>query len=144
MFIGEYKHTIDAKKRLSLPVKFRKEVGKNMVITRGFDNCLYVYPTIEWKKVADKLRALSMGQSDTRGFTRFMLSGALDVTLDSLGRILVPDFLREFAQLKSKVVVVGINDHIEIWNDRAWDQYKKRIEKQADVLAEKLGEIGAI
>ena len=144
MLIGEYKHSIDSKKRLSLPAKFRKEIGKNMVITRGFDNCLYVYPVTEWKKVADKLRNLSMGQATTRGFTRFMLSGAIDVSFDSLGRILVPDFLKEFAGLKSKVTVVGINDHIEIWNDKAWDQYKKRIEKQADVLAEKLGEIGAI
>lgn len=144
MLIGEYRHTIDAKKRLSLPVKFRKELGKQMVVTRGFDNCLYVYPRNEWKKVAEKLSSLSMGQRDTRGFTRFMLSGAIDVSVDSLGRILIPDFLKEFAGLKNKVVLVGINDHVEIWSEKSWNEYKKRIETQADVLAEKLGEIGAI
>ncbi|MEX0933806.1 MAG: division/cell wall cluster transcriptional repressor MraZ [Candidatus Paceibacterota bacterium] len=144
MLIGEYRHSIDAKKRLSLPVKFRKEFGKNIVITRGFDNCLYVYSKKEWEKVAEKLSALSMGQKDTRGFTRFMLSGALDASIDSLGRILVPDFLKEFAGLKSKVVLVGVGGHVEIWGEKAWNDYKKHIETQADTLAEKLGEIGAI
>lgn len=144
MLIGEYRHTIDVKKRLSFPAKFRKEIGKKMVITRGLDNCLYIYSPKEWNKVSEKLSHLSMGQSDTRGFTRFMLSGALEVGLDSLGRILVPDFLKDFAHLKSKVVLVGINDHVEIWDEKAWDTYKKRIEKQADILAEKLGEIGVI
>jgi MraZ protein len=144
MLIGEYRHTIDTKKRLSLPAKFRKLMGKNMVITRGFDNCLSIYPLLEWKNVANKLRDLSMGQADTRGFTRFMLSGAVDVSVDSLGRVLIPDFLKEFAQLQTKVVLIGINDHIEVWSEKAWDTYKKRIEEQADVLAEKLGEIGVI
>lgn len=144
MIIGEYRHTIDTKKRLSLPAKFRKEVGKRMVITRGFDNCLYIYPLKEWQGVAEKLRTLSMGQADTRGFTRFMLSGAVDVTLDALGRVLIPDFLKEFGGLTSKVVVVGVGDHVEVWDEKAWASYKKRIEKQADIMAEKLGDIGVI
>jgi len=144
MLIGEYRHTIDPKKRLSLPAKIRTELGKHVVITHGLDNCLSVYPTKEWNKVAEKLRGLSMGQADTRGFNRFMLSGAALVDIDSLGRILIPDFLKEFGKLGTKVVLIGVNDHLEIWDEEAWDTYKQRIEKQADQLAEKLGEIGII
>jgi len=144
MLIGEYRHVLDSKKRLSLPSKFRKALGKKIVVTHGLDNCLFLYPLKEWERVAGKLRELSMGQADTRGFNRFMLAGAIDVEIDSMGRILVPDFLKEFANLKQKVVLIGVNDRLELWNDKAWDIYKKRIEKQADALAEKLGEIGAI
>jgi len=144
MLIGEYRHTIDPKKRISLPAKIRKELGKNVVITHGLDNCLSVYPMSEWEKVSLKLRGLSMGQADTRGFNRFMLSGAALVEIDSLGRILIPDFLREFGKLRNRVVLIGVNDHLEVWDEKIWSAYKKRIEKQADQLAEKLGEIGAI
>jgi len=144
MLIGEYTHALDAKKRLSLPAKFRKEVGKKVVVTHGLDNCLFVYPIKQWEKVVEKLTQLPMGASDMRGFSRFMLAGAVETGVDSIGRILVPDFLKEFANLKSKVAVIGVNDRIEIWDEKAWNAYKGRIEKQADTLAEKLGEIGAI
>ena len=144
MLIGEYRHVLDSKKRLSLPSKFRKALGKRIVVTHGLDSCLFLYPLKGWVRVAEKLRELSMGQADTRGFNRFMLAGAIDVEIDSMGRILIPDFLKEFANLKQKVVLIGVNDRLELWNDEAWDIYKKRIEKQADALAEKLGEIGAI
>jgi MraZ protein len=144
MLIGEYTHTLDDKKRLSLPAKFRKELGKQVVITRGLDNCLFVYSPEAWQRVSEKLAELPMGQADTRGISRFMLSGAVDSDVDSAGRILIPDYLKEFAGLKSKVVLAGINDRVEIWNEKAWQEYKKRIEKQADALAEKLGEYGAL
>src|SRR3989344_6370578 len=121
MLIGEYRHTIDPKKRISLPAKIRKELGKNVVITHGLDNCLSVYPMSEWEKVSLKLRGLSMGQADTRGFNRFMLSGAALVEIDSLGRILIPDFLREFGKLRNRVVLIGVNDHLEIWDEKMWD-----------------------
>ncbi len=144
MLIGEYKHSIDSKKRLSLPARFRKEVGKEVVITHGLDNCLFVYPVKEWSKVTEKLSTLSMGQADTRGFNRFMLAGAMLSDIDSIGRILVPDYLKEFAELKEKVVVIGVHTHIEIWDEDKWTKYKGQIEKQADALAQKLGEIGVI
>lgn len=144
MLIGEYIHTIDLKKRLSLPSKFRKELGKKVVITRGLDNCLFVYSINEWKKISEKLAELSIGQSDTRGFNRFILSGAVEAVIDSLGRILVPDFLRDFASLKDKVVFAGVQTRVEIWNEKEWKQYKKKIEQQADSMAEKLGEIGIV
>jgi len=144
MLIGEYTHTVDAKKRLSLPSKFRKELGKKVVLTRGLDNCIFVYPIDAWKNISDKLAALSIGQSHSRGFNRFMLAGAIEADVDTAGRVLIPDFLKDFAQLKNKVVLTGIHNRVEIWNEKLWNEYKKRIEKEADVLAEKLGDIGMI
>ena len=144
MLIGEYTHSIDAKKRVSLPAKFRKEIGKNIVITHGLDNCLFVYTLKQWEKVALQLTELSIGQADQRGFNRFMLAGAVEIDVDSLGRILIPEFLKEFASLDSKVVFIGVHGRVEIWNDEAWSKYKKQIQKNADSMAEKLGEIGVI
>lgn len=142
MLIGEYKHSLDPKKRVSIPSKFRKEIGETAVITRGLDQCLFVYSMEEWKKVAEKLSELPTGQSDTRNFVRMMLAGAVDVELDALGRVLIPDYLKEFAGLKSKVVIAGVYKRLEIWNEENWENYKQRIEKQTDLLAEKLGELG--
>ncbi len=144
MLIGEYIHTLDPKKRISMPAKFRKEIGKKVVVTRGLDNCLFVYSLEQWRKVALKLSELSIGASDTRGFNRFMLAGAVETDVDSLGRILVTDFLKDFAGLKSKVAVIGVANHIEIWDEKIWKSYRGKIEKQADVLAEKLSEIGVL
>ncbi len=145
MLIGEYTHNIDAKKRLSLPSKWRKELGKKLVVTRGLDNCLFVYPLKEWEKITLKIGQLPLGQADTRGFNRFFLSGAVEVEVDSVGRILVPDFLKVFAKLQEgKVVLAGIHDRIEIWEEKHWTEYKRNIEEQADALAEKLGEIGIL
>ncbi|MFH1979404.1 MAG: division/cell wall cluster transcriptional repressor MraZ [Patescibacteria group bacterium] len=142
MLIGEFTHNIDVKKRVAIPAKFRKELGKKAVITRGFDNCLVVYPIKEWDKVAEKLSSLPMGQADNRNFARMFLAGAVDVSLDSLGRILIPDYLKKFAGLKDKVTVTGVYKKLEIWDETAWEKYKEKIEKQTDVLAEKLGEVG--
>ncbi|HYC82932.1 MAG TPA: division/cell wall cluster transcriptional repressor MraZ [Candidatus Paceibacterota bacterium] len=142
MLIGEYRHTIDDKRRVAIPAGFRKEIGKKVVVTRGLDNCLFVYPLAMWQKVADRLSGLSMGQADTRSFSRFMLAGAIETEVDSMGRILVPDFLKDFASLKQKVVIAGIHDRLEIWDEARWKEHTERIEKQADVLAQKLGEIG--
>src|SRR3989338_1579176 len=144
MLICEYTHSIDPKKRVSLPAKFRKEVGKKVIMTHGLDNCLSIYTLKEWEKIAEKLGNLSMGQADQRSFNRFMLAGAVETDVDSVGRILVPDFLRDFAKLKNKVVLTGVHNHIEICDEKAWRTYKSKIENQADVLAEKLGEIGVI
>lgn len=144
MLIGEFTHTLDIKKRLSLPSKFRKQFGKKVVVTKGLDNCLFVYSLKEWGKISEHLGKLSIGQSDTRGFNRFMLAGAVEIEVDSVGRILIPDFLKDFAQLSNKVVLAGIHNRVELWNEKAWSLYKKRIEKQADQLAEKLGELGVL
>jgi MraZ protein len=144
MLIGEYKHTLDPKKRLSLPSKWRKELGSTLIVTRGLDNCLFVYPQAEWEKITDKIGQLPLGSADTRSFNRFFLSGAVEVEVDSVGRILVPDFLKDFAKLESKVVLAGIHDRVEIWDDNRWTEYVAKIEMQADSLAEKLSDIGVL
>ncbi len=142
MLIGEFKHTLDSKKRIALPAKFRKELGSKVVLTHGLDNCLFVYPMKMWTKVAEKLASLSMGAADTRGFNRFMLAGAIETDVDSIGRILVPDFLKSYAGLQESVVITGVHDRVELWDEKSWVSYKARIESKADALAEKLGEIG--
>ena len=144
MLIGEYKHTLDPKKRLSLPSKWRKELGRTLVVTRGLDNCLFVYPLKEWQKITDKIGELPLGQADTRSFNRFFLSGATEVEVDSVGRILVPDFLKDIAALSGTVVLAGIHSRVEIWDEKKWEEYKRSIEEQADQLAEKLGQIGVL
>jgi MraZ protein len=144
MLIGEYEHTLDPKKRLSLPSKWRKELGKTLVVTRGLDTCLFVYPRGEWQKITARIGQLPLGQADTRSFNRFFLSGAVEVEVDSVGRILVPDFLKDFAMLKTTVILAGIHNRIEIWDEKKWNDYKRVIESQADALAEKLGSIGVL
>src|SRR5690606_35295745 len=104
----------------------------------------FMYSQKEWKSIAEQLGKLGMGQQSTRGFARFMLAGAAEVDVDSAGRILIPDFLRTFSGLKSKAVFAGVQTRVEIWDERQWDAYTRRIEKEADVLAEQLGNIGAI
>lgn len=144
MLVGQFTHTVDDKKRLSLPSKFRKELGKKIVITRGLDQCLFVYSIGEWERFSGQLAQLSMGQSESRAFNRFLLGGAVEVDVDASGRILIPDFLKDFADLKSKVIVTGVYNRVEIWNEKAWKAYTTQVEKQADSLAQKIGEIGMI
>ena len=143
MYIGEYEHTLDEKKRVSLPKSFRARLGKKVVMTRGLDNCLFIFGNDDWEKVAAKLQTLSFAQSDTRGFSRFILSGASEVEVDGAGRILIPDHQKEFAGLKRDIVFTGVSDRVEVWDSAKWKEYKARIEKRADALAEKMGEIGA-
>jgi len=142
MLIGEYKHTIDSKKRLAIPSKFRKELGSRVVVTRGLDNCLFVFPLSHWSKLVKKLSELPIGQKDTRGFTRLMLAGASEITLDKLGRILVPDYLKKYADLKKNVIIAGLYNRLEIWSESKWDLFKQNNEKEVDNIAERLGELG--
>ena len=142
MLLGQHRHTLDPKKRLAIPAKFRKEMGKKVVLTHGLDNCLFVYPMKQWEKIAEKLASLPLGQADTRGFNRFMLAGAVETDVDSLGRILIPDFLKEFAGLLEEVVVTGVHTRLELWDSVRWAEYSARVGSRADALAEKLGELG--
>ncbi|MFA6430050.1 MAG: division/cell wall cluster transcriptional repressor MraZ [Candidatus Paceibacterota bacterium] len=144
MLIGEYIHTLDEKKRVSLPVKFRKEMGKKIIITAGLDNCLWLFTIAQWKKISEKLSEFSMLQADNRSFNRYMFGSATEVEVDTIGRILLPEFLVSRAGLKNKVALVGVQDRAEIWNEEKWKEYKNVVEKEADQLAEKLGQAGAI
>jgi len=142
MLIGEYKHTIDNKKRLAIPSKLRREIGTKMVITRGLDNCLFVFPLNQWNKLVEKLSQLPLGQKDSRGFVRLMLAGASEVEIDKLGRILIPDYLKSYGGLKKNVVIVGVYNRLEIWDEAKWKLFSKTTEKEVDNMAERLGELG--
>jgi len=142
MFIGEYSHSVDPKKRLALPSKFRKELGKTVVVTRGLDKCLFVYPMSAWKELAQKLGTMPIGEAHTRSFVRLMLAGATDTTMDSQGRVLVPDYLKEYAGLDRDVIVAGLFNRLEIWDTEKWQTYKQDAEKNTDQIAEELGKLG--
>ena len=144
MLIGEYLHTLDGKKRISLPSKFRKEIGRRVVVTRGLDTCLFMFSLKAWEKIAEKVSNLPVGQADTRGMSRFLLAGAIETEVDGAGRILIPEYLKEFADLKSRVVLAGVSDRVEIWNEKTWEEYKRRIEKGADQMAQTLGDLGIL
>ena len=144
VLIGEYKHNLDPKKRLAIPSKFRKELGDGAVLTKGLDGCLFIFPSKNWAPFAEMLGGLSIGKQDTRSFARLFLSGAVEVEFDSLGRILIPDNLKEFASLNKEVVIAGLFNRLEIWNEARWDKYKNDLEKNSDKIAEKLGELGLI
>jgi MraZ protein len=144
MLIGEYIHTLDDKKRISLPVKFRKEMGKKIVVTPGLDGCLFVFTLSQWKNISGKLSESSMLQADNRNFNRFMFGGAVEAEVDAIGRMLLPDFLIKRANLSNKVAVVGVEDRVEIWNEEAWKKFREKVEGEADQLAEKLGQAGAL
>lgn len=144
MLIGEYIHTLDEKNRLSLPSKFRKEMGKNLVVTPGLDNCLFVFTSKEWEVIARRLAENSMLQADNRSFNRYMFGGAQEVDVDSSGRILIPDFLKNRANLSSKIALIGVQNRIELWDEKIWNSYKEVVKGQADQLAEKLGGVGML
>jgi MraZ protein len=142
MFIGEYHHNIDDKGRLAIPKKFRKNLSKGAVITRGLDTALFLFPKEEWDKLAQKLAGLPLGQSNSRAFARLMLAGAMDVEMDKQGRVVVPEYLRRYATLSKAVVVAGLYTRLELWDEKKWENYKKKVEGDAETVAEQLGELG--
>jgi len=142
MFIGEFSHNLDSKGRMAIPAKFRQKLTGGAIITRGLDHCLFVFTNKDWEILAQKLIALPLAQANSRAFSRLMLAGATDVELDKQGRILIPDYLREYAGLKKQAIVAGLYNRIEIWDSEAWKQYKTKTESQSDEIAEKLSELG--
>ena len=142
MFIGEYKHSVDEKGRLAIPVKFRAALKKGAVVTRGLDTSLFLFPQEEWDKLAEKLASLPLGTSNSRAFARLMLAGAMDVKLDKQGRVVLPEYLRKYASLKKTIVLAGLYNRLELWDKDKWEAYKKGVEKDAEKIAEKLGELG--
>ena len=142
MFIGEYKYSIDEKKRLAVPVKFRRLLGKKAVITRGLDKSLILYPAKEWGNLAKKISKLPLAQADARNFSRLMLGGAMEVTIDGLGRILIPDYLKDYASLKKKVIFIGLYDRVEVWDELEFQKNRKRTEMAAGDIAERFKDLG--
>lgn len=142
MFIGEYSHNLDDKGRLAIPVKFRRELAKGAVVTRGLDNCLFLYTKKEWEKLAEKLATLPISQSNSRAFSRLMLAGAMDVEVDKQGRVVLPEYLRTFAGLKKNTVIAGLYNRVEIWEESKWAVYKQQTETNSNEIAEKMAELG--
>jgi MraZ protein len=142
MFIGEYKYTVDDKKRLAIPGKFRAGLGNKAVVTRGLDRSLFLYPKKEWQALAEKLSSLPFSQSDARGLARIMLAGAMEVDIDKAGRILIPDYLKEYAELGKEAIVIGLYNRVEIWSKKLWGEYTKKTEKEVGDIAERLKELG--
>jgi len=142
VFIGEYSHNLDQKGRLAVPKKFRTDLSKGAVVTRGLDNCLFLYTKTEWKKLADKLATLPFSQAKARAFARLMLAGAMDVGVDKQGRIMLPEYLRSFAGLKKNVVVAGLYNRLELWDQKNWEAYKTKSEKDSENIAEDMFELG--
>jgi len=142
MFIGEYTYSLDEKKRLGLPVRFRGLLGKKAIITRGIDQCLFIFSTKEWQSLAKKISKLPLSQSDARGFSRLMLGGAMEVSIDNMGRILIPDYLKKYASLNKKTILVGVLNRIEVWDEDVWEKYKGVTEKEGENIAERLKELG--
>jgi MraZ protein len=144
MLIGQHVHTLDTKKRVSLPAKFRKEMGNTVVVARGWDKCVSVYSVKQWKETVVKFTALSEGQAESRALNRYILGTATETDVDSAGRILIPDTLKDFAGLKEKVVVAGLESHLELWDEDAWNAYQAKAETEAERIAERLASEGAL
>lgn len=139
--MGEYQHTIDDKNRLIIPARFREGLGEKFVMTKGLDNCLFIYPRDEWEKLEQKLKALPFTKADARAFVRFFFSGATECDLDKQGRVLVPQVLREHAKLVKDVVVIGVSTRVEVWSKEVWEKYSEEAQKDYEALAENLTDL---
>ncbi len=142
MFIGEYSHTIDDKGRLAVPKKFRSLLENGAVVTRGLDHCLFLYTRNEWEKLAEKLSSLPFAQANTRAFARLMLAGAMDVEVDKQGRIILPEYLRLYSNIKKDVIVAGLYNRLELWDAEEWKRYTKKTEEESNEIAEQMGMVG--
>ena len=138
MFIGEYHHTIDEKGRIIIPSKFRQELGYNFIVTRGIENCLFIYSMENWAKITDKLNSLPFTHKDARTFNRFFMSGATDVELDKQGRINLPSPLISFANLEKDCVIIGTGDRLEVWSEKSWEQFFQSTKDSMSDIAENL------
>lgn len=141
MFMGEYEHTIDSKNRIIVPAKFREELGDSFIITKGLDNCLFVYPMEEWKIIEKKIRSLPFNRADARAFSRFFFSGASEVEMDKQGRVLIPSNLRKYASLEKEVVIIGVSSRVEIWSKEVWEDYNESTGAEFENIAEKLDDL---
>ncbi|AJY76358.1 division/cell wall cluster transcriptional repressor MraZ [Paenibacillus beijingensis] len=138
MFLGEHQHSIDDKGRLTIPSKFRDSLGTQFIVTRGLDNCLFVYPMKEWAVLEQKLRSLPLMKSDARAFTRFFFSGATECELDKQGRVNLPKHLLDYAKLDKDCMVLGVSSRVEIWSKAVWEGYYAQSEESFGEIAEKL------
>jgi MraZ protein len=144
MLIGKYTHDLDPKKRLTLPSKWRQDLGKKVVVTNGLDSSLFIFSVKEWEQVAQKLSQSGFGNKDTRDFNRFILGNAFETDVDAAGRIVIPDTLKDFAKLSGKVVLAGMHSRVELWDETAWNTFTTKVSGEADILAAKLSDLGIL
>jgi MraZ protein len=142
MFMGEFQHSLDDKGRLIVPAKFREDLGEKFIVTRGLDNCLFVYPRTQWKILEDKIKELPTSHADTRAFVRLFFSGAVEAELDKQGRIVIPQHLREHARIERDVYVIGVSTKVEIWSREAWEKYSSQAQQSYENIAETIVSIG--
>jgi len=142
MFLGQYEHTIDEKNRLTLPSRFRAELEGGVVVTRGIDHCLWIFPEKKWGELASKIDSLPLTQKDSRAFSRLMFSGAVDAVPDRQGRVRIPDYLLRYAGIDGDVVVVGLNSKIEVWSRERWSVQEAYVEEDPEGIAAQLYDLG--
>ena len=140
MFMGEYHHSIDDKKRLIVPAKFREQLGEQFIITRGIENCLFAYPIANWEKITQKLETLPFTKKDARQFVRFFLSGATMAEFDKQGRVNITAPLIDYAKIQKDCVIIGTGDRLEIWSSEAWDEFFNSAKDNMSDIAENLFE----
>jgi len=142
MFIGQYEHSVDEKGRLAIPAKFRRSLTSGAVITKGLDGCLFVFPKERWQKMAESIGELPYTKSSARAYARLILASAVDVEFDKQGRVVVPNYLRKYASLKTQAIVAGLYDRVEIWSRENWTKEMSKIDKEAGKVVEELSELG--
>lgn len=142
MFLGEYQHSLDAKGRITIPARFREELGEKFVATKGLDNCIFLYPMEEWKTIEEKLRSLPFTRADVRSFARFFFSGASEMEIDRQGRTLIPVNLREYASIDRDLIIIGVGSRIEIWSATNWGRYTLEAESSYEEIAESMVDLG--
>lgn len=142
MFMGEFQHSLDDKGRLIIPAKFREDLGDKFIVTRGLDNCLFVYPMSQWKVLEENIKKLPTSHADTRAFVRMFFSGAVEAELDKQGRIVIPQHLRDHARIEKDAYVIGVSTKVEIWAKSAWEQYSSQAQQSYENIAETIMDIG--
>jgi MraZ protein len=142
MFLGEYQHSLDSKGRITIPSKFREQLDNKFVLTKGLDNCIFLYPLDEWRVVEEKVRSLPLTRADVRSFARFFFSGASELEIDKQGRIVLPVNLRDYAQIDKDTVIIGVGARIEIWSTEKWAEYNQNAEASYEEIAESLVDLG--
>ncbi len=142
MLIGEFEHSLDAKGRLIMPAKLKSAIGDRSIVTKGLDGCLFAFSQEEWKNFEEKLKALPLSNRNSREFTRFFLSGATECEIDKQGRFLIPNNLRESAELKKEAVIIGVGTRIEIWDKEKWNSYNSAENISVEDIAENMTMLG--
>lgn len=142
MFLGEYQHSLDAKGRITIPSKFREQLGDKFVVTKGLENCIFLYSLTEWQSIENKLRTLPFTRADVRSFARFFFSGASELEIDKQGRSVLPANLREYALIDKDLIIIGVGSRAEIWAVENWEKYIQGAEASYEEIAASLVDLG--